>query len=257
MIKLSMAILNHQIYGNRQAKPIILIHGLFGDGQNLLGLAKGLTDYFVIMPDCRNHGQSFHHTDMSYPTMANDIINLMNDYQCSNPIIIGHSMGGKIAMTLALEHPNMIQKLVVMDIAPKQYPPHHLSIIEALQKLNLDKFKSKTEAIKALAPSIPNEGLRQFLAKNITRDEGQLRWKINLPAIADQYNIVSGFPTFSNTTNCPTLFIKGEQSNYIAPQDEPLILDQFPNATFKSVSASHWIHAEQPQATLNHIQAFI
>ena len=246
MIKLSMAILNHQIYGNRQAKPIILIHGLFGDGQNLLGLAKGLTDYFVIMPDCRNHGQSFHHTDMSYPTMANDIINLMNDYQCSNPIVIGHSMGGKIAMALALEHPNMIQKLVVMDIAPKQYPPHHLSIIQALQQLDLASFTSKTEAI-TLAPSIPNEGLRQFLAKNITRVDGQLCWKINLPAIADQYNIISGFPMFSNTSNCPTLFIKGEQSNYIDSQDEPQILDQFPKATFKSVSASHWIHAEQPR----------
>ena len=162
-----MTMLHHHTQGDPNATPIILIHGLFGDGQNLLGLAKGLTDYFVIMPDCRNHGQSFHHYDMSYPTMANDIINLMNDYQCSNPIVIGHSMGGKIAMALALQHPNMIRKLVVMDIAPKQYPPHHLSIIQALQQLNLASFTSKTEAITALAPSIPNAGLRQFLAKTL------------------------------------------------------------------------------------------
>ncbi|MGC6367417.1 MAG: alpha/beta fold hydrolase [Candidatus Marinamargulisbacteria bacterium] len=252
-----MTMLHHHTQGDPSATPIILIHGLFGDGQNLLGLAKGLTDYFVIMPDCRNHGQSFHHSNMSYPTMANDIINLMNNYQCSTPIVIGHSMGGKIAMALALQHPNIIQKLVIMDIAPKQYPPHHLSIIQALQQLDLASFTSKTEAITALAPSIPNAGLRQFLAKNIARVDGQLCWKINLPAIADQYNIISGFPVQSNNCQISTLFIRGTQSNYIEKNDESNIQKLFPKSTFIDIEASHWVHAEKPDQTISTIKHFL
>jgi esterase len=245
-------------FGSHEHPPVILIHGLFGSWENLKFIAKNLDDsYFVVCPDCRNHGRSFHHSCMSYDDMASDIEALIRHLNLSDPIIIGHSMGGKIAMRLSLKKTIKIKKLIVIDIAPKKYPPHHLGILNALHALNLKSIKTRSQAVDALSKDIPSMELRQFLVKNIERSNETLMWKINLDAIFDQYLIISDFPDQNNTFHGPCLFIRGTRSNYIKKGDEKAIQELFSHAVFLDIEASHWVHAENPKTTLSTIQNFL
>jgi esterase len=189
--------------------------------------------------------------------MASDIEHLITHLNLNEPTVIGHSMGGKIAMQLALSKSTSIKKIVVIDIAPKKYPPHHLGILNALKTLNLKSIKSKTQAADELAIKIPNAVLRQFLVKNIYRANETFTWKINLNAIIDQYQLISGFPVQHNMFHNPSLFIRGSRSNYIEKSDETLIRNLFPAASFSSIEASHWVHADNPKITLHTIENFL
>lgn len=251
-------LLNYVAFGQTNKTCLILIHGLFGSLQNLNYFTKELAKNFhVIAVDCRNHGKSFHTNSMSYVEMASDIIKLLDHLNVKETIIIGHSMGGKIAMAVSQVFPNRVKKLIVIDIAPKQYANHHQIIINALLNLNLAKYESRSDVSNELKKDIPDIGLRQFLIKNIDPKK-PLKWNINLSEISKSYTDIMDWPEkLSKPSAIQCCFIIGTKSNYIASKDEALIKKIYPNSIFNFINASHWLHAEKPKETLGIIKKFL
>ena len=250
-------ILNHQIRGEGQ--PLFLIHGLFGSLENLGMVAKPLSEHFkVISVDVRNHGSSFHKDTMTYQEMADDILSLMTHLHIDKAIFLGHSMGGKIAMQLALSHPDKVSKLIVADIAPVSYPAHHQHIINGLQSLDFNEITTRKAADQALSQYVENQGVRQFLLRNIAVDKQGLSFKCNLEGIANNYaEIMKAFDPQLHYDG-PTLFIKGGDSDYITSQHREIIVQHFPNSKAKIVAATgHWLHAEKPIAFNKIVKDFI
>jgi esterase len=229
---------------------VILIHGLLGSLENLNMVAKSLIDnYRVTNIDVRNHGLSFHENSMNYSELAQDVVDLMKTLDIDTASILGHSMGGKIAMQIALEHEVKVERLIVADIAPVIYPPHHNHIIKGLQAINLVDIKSRKEADKQLAQYVDEVGVRQFLLRNLAINNDVLTFKCNLdyieacyPQIMDEYQGNQQFPG-------ETLFIKGGNSNYITAEHRNKITHLFPNSRAKIIQgAGHWLHAEKTTA---------
>ena len=250
--------LNYKEFGEGN-KPLIIIHGLFGSLDNWLTLAKGFTtSHHVYLIDQRNHGKSPHSDQFSYKEMANDLKEFINDRNLENVSIIGHSMGGKTAMLFASQNPVLVEKLVIVDIGPKYYPPHHKTIINALTELDLLSLKSRTEADKKIGETITEFGVRQFLLKNLTRNENkEFAWKINLPVIVDNIDAVGEALNKELLYQGSTQFIRGDRSDYILDEDIDLIQEQFPNAQFVTIQgAGHWVHAEQPEALFSSVTNF-
>lgn len=234
-----------------QGTPLIIQHGLFGAGDNWLTAARLLEgQYRVILPDARNHGQSPHDGAFNYKVMADDLAELLDQLGLESALFAGHSMGGKAVMQLAVSWPERVQKLAVVDIAPRHYPVHHQTILDAFAAIDTQKLKSRKEADEAMAAYIKDMGTRQFLLKNLTRaDEGGFTWKLNLPVIREQIENVGEALTGGARYNKPTLFIGGQNSDYIQAQDEALIKSHFPQARIEMiVGAGHWVHAENPEA---------
>jgi esterase len=251
-------LLNYKEFG--EGKPLIIMHGLFGASDNWQTIGKKLAeDYRVILPDLRNHGNSFHSSAFDYDVMADDLKNLITHLNFEKPFVAGHSMGGKVAMNYAIHFPESIEKLIVVDIAPKSYPPHHEPIINALQSLNLTKLKTRTEAEKELGNSINDTGLRQFLLKNLSRNEnGQFEWRINLPVIKEKLVNITGGLVKKGENITESLFLRGQKSDYIKEEDFKLIKDFFPKSEIKTVeNAGHLTHAEQPEVVYNYIINFL
>ncbi len=243
-----------------EGNPIIILHGLFGASDNWLTIAKELSkDYKIILPDLRNHGKSFHSDEFSYDVMLEDIATLINENNWLESIVIGHSMGGKTAMFLAAKYPDLIKKLVVVDIGPKSYPIHHQTILEGLGQIDLNQLSSRGEADKILSKYVDEIGVRQFLLKNLSRnDQQKFEWKINLKAITDHIANVGQALSLQAIFDKTTLFIRGENSNYIVEEDYPLINQMFPKSEIKIIQrAGHWIHAEQPKEFLKVVRDFI
>lgn len=242
-------------------KPLIILHGLFGFLDNWQTLAKYLSQrYHVYLVDLRNHGRSPHSPDFNYPLMAADLQELIRDQQIEQPAIMGHSMGGKVAMTFALQYPDQLSKLIVVDIAPKYYPPHHQDILAGLKAVDLQTVRTRGEADEALARYIPEEGVRQFLAKNLYRREDQgFAWRMNLPAIEANIEEVGKETSAGTPFAKPALFIRGSQSRYIVPeQDQALIRELFPAARIETIAdAGHWVHAEKPRELFDLVVNFI
>lgn len=250
--------LNYKELG--EGKPLIILHGVFGSSDNWLTIGRKLSENRkVYLIDQRNHGDSPHSDEFTYEAMAQDLSQFIKDHSIDNPIIIGHSMGGKTAMYFAVKHPDLFEKLVVVDIAPKAYPVHHQTILEGLSSINLSELKSRGDAEKQLAAYVPEKPVRQFLLKNLTRDENKnFTWKINLPVIKEKIDqVVVGLePNLS--CDKPTLFIRGKNSGYIADEDNITIMNFFPNSEVKTIhGAGHWVHAEKPEEFLNTITDFI
>jgi len=245
-----------------QGNPVLILHGLFGFSDNWQTIAKALSDrHLVVTPDLRNHGRSPHTESHTYPEMAADIQAFMERRWMFSADVVGHSMGGKVAMQLALEHPDLVRRLVVVDIAPGQAENKHSAIFQALLQLNLETVASR-EAIEAyLAERIPEPGVRQFLLKNITREaDGSFHWKMNLPVLwkhfADILAPVAGPP--GAVYAGPTLFVRGANSDYIRDADWPLVQKLFPQAELRTIpNAGHWVHAEQPAAMLAVLNEFL
>lgn len=240
--------LNYQTYGT--GFPLIILHGLFGSLDNWQTVSKRLAEYFrVFAVDLRNHGSSPHSDEVGYPAMAEDLLEFMETHQLAKTHLLGHSMGGKVAMEFALSHPDMVEKLIVADIAPKAYPPRHNEIFEALLGLDLSQFKSRKEVDMALSQSIPETGLRQFLLKSLSSDaSGALGWKINLSGLFKGYGQLTVGIANGRRFEGDTLFIRGELSDYVLDSDETLIRSLFPRAQITSMlNAAHWLHAENPQ----------
>lgn len=242
-------------------KPLIILHGLFGFLDNWQTLAKYFAQHYkVYLVDLRNHGRSPHSTDFSYPLMAADLLEFITDHQIQEPAIMGHSMGGKVAMHFALHHPDQVSKLIVVDMAPKAYPPHHQDILAALNAVNVKAVASRGEVDQALARHIPEEGVRQFLAKNLYRQEDNtFAWRMNLPVIEEKIGEVGKETKAEVAFDKPSLFIRGGNSRYIQPeQDMDLIGQLFPAATLETITgAGHWVHAEKPQELFNLVVRFL
>ncbi len=250
--------LNFKSFG--QGDPIVILHGLFGMLDNWQTIAKKLAmDYSVFVVDQRNHGRSPHSEDFNYSIMAEDLRVFLERQWIYKSHIIGHSMGGKTAMQFALDNPEMVDRLVVVDIGPDQNTGNHTAIYDALLQVPIDQIQSRKEAEELLAARISDFGTRQFLLKNLSRKkEGGYHWKMNLPVLHTKYEeilkSVSGDQPFEE----PTLFIKGGRSNYLQETDLPQIQKLFPTAELQTVAdAGHWVHAEQPQELLSLVQRFL
>lgn len=240
-----MPILNFQQSGT--GEQLILIHGLLGSLDNLNMVARGLaTDYCITNIDVRNHGYSFHDNDMSYESMTQDIIDTLDHLSIESAHILGHSMGGKIAMQTALTFPQRVNKLVVADISPVEYPPHHQNIIKGLLSLKLKSYENRKEADLALAEYVPETGVRQFLLRNLVKNDNELTFKSNIGFIAQCYSQIMKSCRVDRSFTNPTLFIKGGNSDYINPSHQAIIKQLFPLSKAKIIQgAGHWLHAEK------------
>ncbi|MGB1200105.1 MAG: alpha/beta fold hydrolase [Cognaticolwellia aestuarii] len=250
-------LLNYQQLGS--GKDIILIHGLFGRLENLNMVAKALSEsYRVTSVDVRNHGDSFHSELMDYPSMAKDIVVIMQHLAIESAIILGHSMGGKVAMELALTYPERVDKLIVADIAPVEYPPHHNQIIDGLKAIDLSSVKGRKDADKQLANYVDNLSVRQFLLGNLTSKNGQFVFKCDIENIDKNYPNIMRTYQGSNTYSGPTLFIKGANSDYILPEHRAEIVRLFPQSRARVIQgAGHWLHAEKTIAFNRSVTSFL
>jgi esterase len=233
-----------------KGKDVILIHGLFGSLENLNMIAKGLKDdYRVTNIDVRNHGLSFHDESMDYDELAQDVVNLMATLDIEQASILGHSMGGKIAMQIALEHSIKVNKLIVADIAPVAYPSHHSHIIKGLQSIDLALVSNRKDADSQLALFVDDIGVRQFLLRNLFATDGKFSFKCNLNFIEKSYSQIMKAYQGEQHFCGETLFIKGGESNYITAEHRTIINRLFPHSRAKIIQgAGHWLHAEKTVA---------
>lgn len=231
-------------------KPLILLHGLFGASDNLSSLANHLSQYYQVHSlDARNHGRSDRSEKMDYSAMASDVIQYMDESGIVTCSVIGHSMGGKCAMELALAHPKRIEALIVADIAPEQYESHHTAIFSGLSAVNLATIQSRQEADASMTPFIDEASVRQFLLKSLYKNNnGKYDWRFNLKVIHKCYHaILAGLEPARDYTG-PVLFIAGERSDYISQSSWSTIKKLFPDASIKMMQgAGHWLHAEKPK----------
>ncbi len=241
--------------------PLLLLHGLFGSQSNWSSVAQALADSFTVYTvDLRNHGRSPHTDVMAYGDMAHDVLHLMNGESLGVAAVLGHSMGGKVAMTLALQSPERVSALIAVDIAPVAYAPRFVNLLEALQAVPLHTITHRAHADELLAVSISEPRLRGFLLQNLVFTGGAYRWRINLPAIMQQVDTIFGFPSFPAGTvfSRPTLLLRGAWSNFVLPEHEPAIFSYFPMATIQSIAdAGHWLQAEQPETLLAALRTFL
>ena len=234
---------------DQKIENIFVIHGLFGSLSNLANVATSLqTNYKVTSVDLRNHGDSPHSDTMSYQEMANDIFELADHLAIDHFSIIGHSMGGKVAMYCALQRPDRINRLVIADIAPVKYGNHHQDVFDGLTTLIEKPIESRQMADKCLSATIENIGIRQFLLKSLFRKDGKFQLKFNLNSIMKNYTLISGWPDINTVFNKPVLFIKGSDSDYILKKYSASIAHLFPKAQAKIINdAGHWLHADKPK----------
>lgn len=245
--------------------PLIILHGLFGMNDNWASLAKLYANegYAVYLPDLRNHGQSPHADEFTYEAMAADLLEFMNDENISQAYIVGHSMGGKVAMFFSCLSPERVKKLVVVDISTRYYTPHHQEVIAGLHATDLQNTTSRGDAEKQMAVKIPDAGVRQFLLKNLYWKESPsgdkvLSWRFNLPIIEKDIEQVGMALPEKYFFDGPALFIRGEQSKYITREDESNIAHHFPKATIETIpKAGHWVHADNPSAFSESLLRFL
>jgi len=244
-------------------KPLIILHGLFGISDNWATLAKQWSDYFTVYAvDLRNHGQSPHSDQWKYWIMAEDVLELIEKEKMGEVFLLGHSMGGKVAMHLALDSPEVVSKLIVLDIGPKKYPIANQDVVNALLKVNLDKVSSRKEVEDILMKNLNNAGTVQFLAKNLywnelPNGEKKLAWRFNLPVISKNLEMVSDATDSPAPSNVETLFIRGEKSDYILKEDEAEIKNIFPRSTIQTIAgAGHWVHADKPKEMFDAVMGF-
>lgn len=260
MIKKSN-LLNYKQIGS--GENIVLIHGLFGSLENLNMIAKPLSEkYCVTSVDVRNHGDSFHQSSMAYPQLAEDVINLLDHLAIESCILLGHSMGGKIAIQVALEQPERINKLLVADIAPVSYTSHHTQIIAGLKAIDFSTVKRRRDADDQLSEYVDDMSIRQFLLRNLAiNPQGEFSFKCNLNDISDHYpQIIKAIelPINKSPYLGKTLFIKGGNSDYILPEHKEAIAALLPNSQAKVIQgAGHWLHAEKTVAFNKIVLAFI
>ena len=241
-----------------QGPALFILHGIFGSGDNWLSIGRRLSEHFTVyLTDARNHGQSFHSDLFDYNAMVDDLLNVLNDEGLDKIILIGHSMGGKTAMNFALQHPKKVKSLIVVDMAPKGYLPHHHHIFKAFHAIDLKQIQSRKDAENKLSHLIQDDGIRQFILKNLRRDRDGFSWKINIKAIESNIENI-GVPVLKGRNAVPVLFIRGANSDYILDEDINMIKEYFPSATLSTIPDSgHWVHSEQPSQVIGVIKDFL
>jgi pimeloyl-ACP methyl ester carboxylesterase len=236
-------------YGEGQ--PVIILHGIFGISDNWVTIGRKLAEKFeVFILDQRNHGQSPHSDTFNYFALADDLFEFIEDHQIVNPILIGHSMGGKVAMNFALDNPGKVDQLIVVDISVREYPARqeHMQILEAMRSVDFDEAGSREEVDRIVSRHVKSDRIRLFILKNIYRiGRKRLAWRLNVDGIYE--NIENVFTAIDSpyTFDNPALFVRGGKSPYVPEEDFDRILKKFPQAEFKTIEdASHWVHADNP-----------
>ncbi len=250
--------LNFKTFGT--GDPLIILHGLFGMLDNWQTIAKKLADdYMVYVVDLRDHGKSEHTDDFNYPLLAQDIAEFLESEWIHEAYILGHSMGGKTALQLVKDYPELVEKLIVVDIGIKSYEGGHEMILEALNTVPIEEVESRKDVEKHLSQYISEPGIRLFLMKNLTRNkEGGYRWKMNLKLLIKHYQEILAGIIFEDVVDTPTLFIRGGQSKYILDEDFDDLSSHFESIELATVlNAGHWVHAEQPNELLAAIRSFL
>lgn len=249
--------LNYKQFG-KEYKTLVILHGLMGSLDNWQSLAKRWSEHFpVFIVDLRNHGRSAHSDEFSYEAMVQDLYDFCVQHDLREINLLGHSMGGKVAMQFALTYPNLVEKLIVADIAPKFYNGNHQQLFAAMKAMPLDEIETRHQADEFMKTYVPEFGVRQFLLKNLKRVDGKYEWKLNLDVIIDNYDKIMDFDAKGLTFPHPTLFIKGANSNYINPDEFEEYKKIFPLAALKTIEdAGHWLHAEQPGLVYISVKVF-
>jgi esterase len=240
--------------------PLVILHGLYGNQGNWSTHARQLaTQYAVYAFDARNHGQSPRTDSMRLDEMAGDVAETLDSLDIPRAHVLGHSMGGKTAMLLALQQPQRVRSLVVVDIAPVAYEKGVDPVLNALLSLDLATLQNRIDADAKLAERITSKAVRDFLLANLQRSpEGSFQWRINLPVIRDYFNEVTSWPDTGTVYTGPTLFIRGEKSDYVLPEHFEAMRKQFPNGSLKTVAnAGHWVHSEKPEAVQRLVGNFL
>ncbi len=240
-------------------QPLIILHGLFGSYDNLAGIARTLSDQWqVISIDLPNHGQSPHSNVMNYTSMVADLVDTTESLNIDQCAVLGHSLGGKLAMAFALAHPGRVTALIIADIAPVSYARSHQAVFAGLTAVNTSALTNRSEAEKQLAKHITEPGVRQFLLKSLHKTEQGFDWRFNLATLAQCYDHLLTFPDYSDAYTGPVLFIKGAQSDYILPEHRPQIMQLFPDAQAKIINGTgHWLDAEKPVAFAKLVRDFL
>lgn len=250
--------LHFEASGN--GEPLIVLHGLFGSLDNWRSISARLSGQFTVFAlDQRNHGGSAHVAQMDYALMGQDVIEFLDMRGLPQANVLGHSMGGKTAMQLALSHPDRVKKLIVADIAPRTYPPWHQEMITGMLNLDLEHFESRAQIEAALAPAVPDLPTRRFLLKNVVRTEGKgFRWRIGLQQIQANYSLLTEAVISGEPFPKPVLFIRGGKSDYLLETDVPEIRRLFPKAEIKTVAnADHLVHTQSPDQFVNLVTEFL
>ncbi len=255
--------------------PMVIVHGLYGSGDNWVSVAKELSDNFeVYVVDQRNHGQSPHSDTHDYPSMRDDLCDFMDGQGIEKAVLIGHSMGGKTIMSFAIAWPERVQSLISVDVAPKSYhdlalnshaAANHAGIIDAMLELDMSDAVSREDVDQALRPRIGSDRVRSFLLKNVRRDsDGSFSWRINLKVLRNNLDLIMGGLEVDRAiseggiTGFPTLFVSGSNSDYINTEDHLLIRSVFPVADIVTIpNSGHWVHAEQPALLVKNIRYFL
>lgn len=242
-------------------KPFVILHGFLGmsDNWKTLGTQFAAQGFEVHMLDLRNHGRSMQSDEFNYQLMVRDVVEYCQDKNLTNINLLGHSMGGKVAMFLATQYPDIVEKLIVADIGVKFYKPHHDDILNGLLSVDFSKQPSRNDVDEILKPYIPDFGTRQFLMKNLYwKSPGQLDFRFNLTALVANKGIIGDALEENAIYNKPTLFLKGAQSNYILDADVDEIKQHFPLAQVKEIpNAGHWLHAENPTDFYKEVMTFM
>lgn len=252
-------ILHSQTFGEISQHPsLLIVHGLFGSGRNWRAIAKRFSaDRQVITVDMRNHADSFWDASHNYQDMADDLAQILA--QIAGPVdVLGHSMGGKAAMVLALRNPANMNRLMVADIAPVTYAHSQISNVEIMQGLDIAPLTRRSEADKLLSAQITDAPTRAFLVQSLELSDIGNRWKLNLDALASNMDHIISFPDVKGSFPYATIFIKGGLSDYVQPKYLQKIKTHFPNVTVKEISgAGHWVHAEKPRAFIEAVNDFL
>jgi len=255
-----------------EGQPLVILHGLYGQGDNWMNIARELADnHSVYMIDQRNHGQSPHAPSHTYDDLASDLINFCNSEGLSKIELLGHSMGGKTAITFALKYPGLVQKLVIVDISPfsyldqkhfEQQVSFHKNVIETFKNVSLEQAKTRSDVETEFSTFINSVSIRRFLLKNLKRTkEGRFYWQLNINALSKNLeNIIDAAPPVKLGTKSfvPALFIRGGKSPYISDEEMAAIPDVFTNAKFVTFeTAGHWLHAEEPEKFIKVVKEFL
>lgn len=252
-----MVQLTSEVHGDN-GTPLVIAHGLYGSARNWRVIAKRLSDRRrVIAVDMRNHGDSPHADSQTYADLAGDLAETIEDI--GGPVdLLGHSMGGKAAMVLALTRPDLISRLIVADIAPVTYAHTQMPMITAMQGLDLNGLTSRGVADKRLAQSIDDPAIRAFLLQSLELRADPPRWKLNLDVLAAFMPDIIGFPPLDGVFEKPTLFLTGLASDYVTEAHRPEILRLFPGAQHRGIpGAGHWLHAEKPREFEAEVRRFL
>lgn len=251
----------HRRYGEGQS--VIILHGIYGVSDNWVTIGRRIAEsYAVYILDQRNHGRSPHSDFFSYPALVEDLDEFIQEQELENPILLGHSMGGKVAMNYALEYPDSVDKLIVVDISPRKYPGRqaHQQILDAMLSIDFNKVKSRAEVDAQLEECVESYRIRQFIMKNLQRvNRDRLGWRINVQAINENlYNVFEGVEGSGRIYEGPTLFVRGGASDYISKEDEDLIYPMFPNTSIRTIEhATHWVHADAPDELCSLFSEFL